>query len=492
MNAADRVGSLSLFRRRVRDLIARPPVTCRPDVSAVEVARRFSRESIGSVVVVDDAGAPIGIVTDRDLRARVVAEGRDASATPASAIMSSPLVTLPPAAFAFEAVLEMTRRRFRHVVVVEDGRLLGVVSSRDLLGLQTAHPVMLARDLDRASSVEALAALAPRQTQLVRQLVNEGGTAYDIGQIVAELNDRLVVRVLGLTAAAMEQSGRPAPAAHFCWLAFGSEARREQTLRTDQDNGLVYADPEPPEAEATARYYTAFAETAIANLVTVGFPPCPGNAMASNPKWCQPVSVWAGYFRRWLDHPAPEEVLAACIYFDLRPLAGAAELAAPLEQILRLEAPASRAFLRLLAHDVVVTRLPRTLLGNVAVERRGPGRGTVDVKAAGVIQLTGAARVVALELGLSQTNTIDRFQGARERGLYTPAETREIADAYQHLMRLRLVHQLERLATGAPADNRVVPARLSRADALLLRDALAVVERVQGGLRVRFATDGLG
>jgi CBS domain-containing protein len=153
MKVAESPGSL--FQRRLRDLIARPPVTCGLDVSAVQVARRFSRESIGSVVVVDEAGVPVGIVTDHDLRARVVAEGRDASTTPARAIMSAPLITLPPAAFAFEAVLEMTRHRLRHVVVVEDGRLRGVVSSRDLLALQTAHPVTLARDLDRAGSVDA-------------------------------------------------------------------------------------------------------------------------------------------------------------------------------------------------------------------------------------------------------------------------------------------------------------------------------------------------
>jgi CBS domain-containing protein len=482
----------SLFRRHLRDLVGRAPVTCRLDASAVDVARRLSRESVGSVVVLDDAGGPVGIVTDRDLRARVVAEGRDAGATPVATIMSSPLVTLPPGAYAYEAVLEMTRRRIRHVVVMDGDRLVGVVSSRDFLALQAAHPVTLARDIERASSVEGLAALAGRVTQLVRSLLEDGGTAHDIGRIVAELNDRLAVRALALAAAGLEARGPARPSAPYCWLSFGSEARREQTLRTDQDNGLVYSDPEPAEAAATAAYYARFAEAAVASLVAVGFPPCPGQAMASNPTWCQPLSVWTGYFRRWLDHPSPQEVLAACIYFDLRPLAGDRRLATPLERIVWREAPESRAFLRLLAHDVVSRRVPRTLLGNVAVDRRGPERGTVDVKAAGVIQLTGAARVHALELGLPETNTIDRFRAAAARGLYTAAEAREITDACQHLMRLRLVHQLDRLAAGAAPDNRVDPERLSRADALLFRDALATVERVQAGLRTRFATDGLG
>jgi CBS domain-containing protein len=214
--------------------------------------------------------------------------------------------------------------------------------------------------------------------------------------------------------------------------------------------------------------------------------------MASNPRWCQPLSVWTGYFRRWIDHPSPEEVLAACIYFDLRPLAGSHALAAPLERIVRTEAAASRVLLGWLARDVVTRRVPRTVFGNVALARRGPERGTVDLKAGAVMQLTGAARVAALELGLSQTNTIERFRAAAGRGLYTPAEVREITDACQLLLRLRLVHQLARLAAGAPPDNRLDPTTLSRADSLLFRDALTTVERVQAGLRARFSTDQLG
>ena len=336
---ADSPGELSLFRRRVRELIKRPPVTCALNVWAMDVARCLSREGVGSVVVVDTDGAPIGIVTDRDLRRKIVAEGRDPVATPVREIMSSPLVTLPPTAFAFEAVLEMTRHRIRHVVLVEDGRLSGVVSSRDFLALQTTHPVTLAREITRAVSLDALAELAVRATTLVRRLVDEGGTAYDIGQLVAELNDRIVVRVQGLAAGALEDAGEEAPPVRYCWLTFGSEARREQTLRTDQDNGLVYEDPPPHLAAGASEYYARFADAVIQGLVHVGFPRCPGDAMASNPAWRQPVSVWEGYFRRWMREVRPEHILAACIYFDVRPLGGATELATRLLDVVRVEAP---------------------------------------------------------------------------------------------------------------------------------------------------------
>ncbi len=487
--ADTRPGELSLFLHRVRDLVKRRPVTCGPTVSAVEVARRLSREGVGSVVVVGDDGAPVGIVTDRDLRRKVVAEGRDPATTPVSAIMSAPLVTLRPAAFAFEAVLEMTRHRIRHVVIVEDGRAVGVVSSRDFLVLQSTHPVTLAREITRAVSLEALAGLGARVTALVRRLVEEGGTAYDIGQIVAELNDRMVVRTLGLTAGTLEEAGEDAPPTEYCWLSFGSEARREQTLRTDQDNGLVYRDPPEHLRPRAAEYFARFAGAAIRALVGIGVPPCPGNAMASNPAWCQPLSVWAGYFRRWLREATPEHVLAASIYFDLRPLTGALDLGEELRELVRREAPESRAFLGYLAKDVVERRLPFTLFGNVAVQRSGPHRGAVNVKGAGGLQLVGAARLHALTLGLAETNTIDRFRAAGGRGVVRDAEVREITDAYQHFMRLRLVHQLEQLTRGEPPDNDINPNALSRADAVLMKDAMRTVAHVQAAVRERFATD---
>jgi len=482
-------GELSLFRQRVRELIKRAPVTCAPSVSTMDAARRLSREGVGSVVVVDAADAPIGIVTDRDLRQKIVAEGRDPVATPVCEIMSSPLVALRPSAFAFDGVLEMTRHRIQHIVLVEDGRLIGVVSSRDFLALQSTHPITLARDITRAGSLDALAELARRVTTLVGRLVDEGGTAYDIGKLVAEFNDRIVVRVQGLASGALEEAGEEAPPVRYCWLSFGSEARREQTLRTDQDNGLLYEDPPPHLAARAAEYYAKFADAVIQGLVHVGFPRCPGDAMASNPNWRQPLSIWEGYFRCWMGEVRPEHVLAACIYFDIRPLGGAEELAARLLDIVRVDAPRHHVFLRYLAADVASRRLPVTIFGNLSVDRSGPHRGALDVKKAGGLQLVGAGRVYNLALSLGETNTVDRMRAAAARGVFTDAEAREITDAFQHLVRLRLVHQLEQIARGEAPDNYITPSHLSRADALLMRDAMKTVARVQAEVRERYATD---
>ncbi len=446
------------------------------------------QERVGSILVIADDGAPLGIITDRDLRGKVVAQGRDVGATPAADIMSAPLVTIGPTAFAFEAVLEMTRRAIHHLVVLEDGRPRGVLSSYDFMALQAAHPVGLARDITRAQSLSELAGHASQVTVLVRRLVDEGGTAYEIGQLVSELNDRVVRRVLSLTASALDAAGDPAPPVPFSWLVFGSEGRREQTLRTDQDNGLVYADPHPELAARASAYYARFATGVVQGLQSVGYPPCDGGFMASNPHWCRPLGSWRDLLAGWMDNPSPEQALGACIVFDLRPLGGPTGLIAGLREVLAA-APRARLFLRIMAHDVAYRRVPLTMFGNVAVQRRGARRGRVDVKAAGSMQLAAAGRVHALELGLEVTNTVDRFREAGRHGIYPDEQVREIGDAYQHLTRLRLVRQLGQLARGEEPDNFVDPRTLSHADALLFRDALKTVTRVQAGLRERFATD---
>lgn len=478
----------SLFRGRVHELIRRPPVTCPPRASITDVARQMSVEQVGSVVVTGADGTPLGILTDRDLRRKVVEVARDPKTTCATEIMSAPLVTIATTAFAFEALLEMTRREIHHIPVLDAARLIGVVSTNDFIALQAEHPVILARAIIRATSVESLRRLGSRTVGLVRRLVDDGGSAYDVGRLVAELNDRLVTATLDLTASALRGRGTAPPDTGYCWIALGSEARREQTLRTDQDNGLVYEDPPPDMREQVAAYYRRFSSEVVDNLVTIGFPRCPGDVMASNPRWCQPFSVWVRYFRHWMSEPEPGPLLAAQTHFDLRPLGPAHAVAAALRNVIVEEAPRHRLFLGLLARDVVDRRVPLTLLGKVAVERRGERRGTVDVKAAG-LSLVGAARLHALELGLAETNTVDRLHAAGARGLYTEAEAREISDAFKHVTRLRLVHQLEQLERGEGPDNAVRPNRLSRGDGLLFRDALQTVRRVQAGVRERFQTD---
>ena len=320
----------------------------------------------GSIVVVDDQGEPLGIVTDRDLRSKVVARALTSSA-PVSAVMSAPLVSVPPDTPAFEALLEMTRRNIHHLGVVEAGRLLGVVSSHDMAFAERAHPLALARAIEGQGSLDGLAATASRLTEVVRWLVAGGSSASEAGRLIAELNDRLVARAAELVERALEAEGHGRPPVTYSWLAAGSEARREQTLRTDQDNGLVYADAAPDAAAAAGAYFGRFASRLGAALIGLGFPECRGGFMASNPHWCQPAAVWRARFTSWMETPQPAALLAASVFFDLRPVAGDPEPGRALWQWICERAPSRTLFLRYLAREAVLREpglaLPRAAQG---------------------------------------------------------------------------------------------------------------------------------
>ncbi len=480
-------GEMALFVRRVADLVKGPPVTASAEAPVAEAAALMGQRSVGSVVVTGAAGDPVGIVTDRDLRNKIVARGLPAT-TPLRAIMSSPLVSTGPERLAFDALLEMTRRGIHHLGVVAEGRLTGVISSHDIVLLHGAHPVSLVRDIDGAAGLPELEAVAPRLGVVVQWLGGTGAGPVEIGRIVAELNDRLVRAALRLVQEALARDGRgPAPVG-FSWIAGGSEGRREQTLKTDQDNGLVYEDPPEAEREGVAGYFAALATAMGEALVRVGFPRCPGGFMASNPQWCQPMAVWRGYFRSWMEEPEPTQLLNAALYFDLRPIAGRAAPGRTLWEWVCAEAPSRTVFLRYMAKAALERPAPLGLFGGFVVERTGVHKDQIDLKARGIFPFVQAMRVCALSLGLPETNTVDRLLGARAHGLFTAEETRDVQDAWEVVSRLRLARQLACVAAGQPPDNFVNPTTLGKGERLLLKEAFKALDRLQRHLEERFQT----
>jgi len=484
-------GDPRLFVRRVRELVKGPPVTCLPSARVDEAARLMSERAVGSIIVGGPGGGPAGIVTDRDLRTRVLAPGL-APSTPVARVMSSPLVSVESEASALDALLEMTRRNIHHLGVLTGGRLTGVVSSHDLLGLQAVLPVGTARRIETAPDVDALAQSASQVEGVVRWLASGGAEATDIGRIVAELNDRLVRRALALVQAALEAGGQGRAPVGFSWLVAGSEGRREQTLKTDQDNGIVYRDP-PPGAEAVAATYFDRLATAMSETLTrLGFPRCPGDFMAANPRWCQPESVWRGYFSAWMETPQPEPLLRASLFFDLRPVGGDEEIGRGLWEWVCETAPTRILFLRHMACVAADRPRPLGLFGGFAVDRSGPYKDQLDLKAGAVLPVTHAMRVYALSLGVRHTNTLDRLRAAGERGLLPAAEVSEIHDAYQLVGRLRLRHQLACRDAGLPPDNFIRPRELGKTDRLLLKEAFKTIVQLERGIEDRFQTGLVG
>jgi CBS domain-containing protein len=480
-----RRGDVALCVRRVAELLKGPPVTCVAATPVAEAARLMTERSVGSVIVTGMDGGPAGIVTDLDLRTRVVAAGRPGD-TPVGAVMSSPVVTIGPGALAFDALLEMTRRGIRHLAVADAGRLLGVISSRDLMLLQGARPVGLARDIEAESSVEGLAMIAPQVVSVVRWLVGGGVRAGEIGRLVGELNDRLVRRALMLVMSALDAEGHGRPPVPFAWLAAGSEGRREQALKTDQDNGLVYRDP-PPGLEGTAaEYFSRLATGMGAALARLGFPPCPGGFMASNARWRQSESEWRRRFGGWMDAPRPDALLEASIFFDLRPIADDEEVGRALWDWVCDRTPSQTLFLRHLALTALERTVALGFFGGFTVKRGGEHHDELDLKARGLFPVTQAMRVYALSIGARETNTLDRLAAAGAREIFAPAEVAEVSDAYEVVARLRLAGHLACLDAGREPDNFIDPRLLGKTDRILLKEAFKTIAWVQRHLDDRF------
>jgi CBS domain-containing protein len=313
---------------------------------------------------------------------------------------------------------------------------------------------------------------------VVRGLIGEGAKAGNITQMIAILNDHILGRMLTLLE--QEMGVPPVP---YCWLLLGSEGRREQTFKTDQDNAILYGDPvDEAEQKAAETYFKAFAAKAIDHLVNCGYPLCPGEIMAINPRWCQPLSVWKKYFEHWVAAPDPQELLHATIFFDFRAGFGETQLAEDLRTHLNRQIAGRELFLFHLARQCMATRVPLSFFKNFIVEKDGEHKNRLDIKRQGLTPFVNFARVLALKCGVKETNTLARLKALMEGEWIQGELWSSASEAYELQMQQRLVHQLQQIEDGILPDNHIHPADLSDLERRMLKDAFAVIERLYGVL----------
>jgi CBS domain-containing protein len=470
--------------RPLASLASREAVTCPPDAPLGAVLETLRRERIGSIIVVDADCRPLGVFTLHDVLEQV-ALPQPSLATPIANVMSRELWTLPPDAPAFEAALLMARENIRHVPLVDGGRLVGVVSESRLFSLwrggigEARAAIRAARDLD------AVADAAARARELPGRLLDEGFAAEAITGLVTALNDLVVQRTVELAGA-----DAALRAAGGCWIALGSEGRGEQTLVSDQDNGIVFADGSDPERQRRA--LVPLAERVNHALDRSGYPLCRGAIMAGNPRWCLSYSEWQRQFADWLDRPDPKALLNATIFFDFRAIHGERRIVAALRGWLAAQAQDRGRFLLLMAQNTQQNQPPLGLVRDFVLASGGEHPDTLDLKVNGVQPFVEAARVYALAAGVAATNTLERFAAAgRARGI--PAvEVDAWREAFRFIQLLRLKLNAAQRARGEPLHNHLNPATLNDLERRILREALRQARKLQGRLARDFAVAGAG
>ncbi|WP_437881936.1 DUF294 nucleotidyltransferase-like domain-containing protein [Pseudomonas sp. LRF_L74] len=479
MRAAENLGAQYSLDTRLRELAMQHPVSCSATTPTREAVRRMHEQHVGSIVIVDDSGRPLGIFTLRDLR-RVVADGGEL-AQPISALMTQKPFHLPPDASAFDAALAMTERHIAHVCLVEHGGLVGVVSERDLFSLQRVDLVHLARTIRNAGTLETLIALRGDIRQLVERMLAHGASSTQITQLITLLNDHTVSRVIELTVEELGDPGVP-----FTWLCFGSEGRREQTLHTDQDNGILFEARDASEAESIRQRLLPLAQRINQQLARCGFALCPGNIMAGNPQLCLSRQEWARRFSTFVREATPENLLGSSIYFDLRTVWGDDTGCEQLRQQLFREVADNSLFQRMLAANALQHRPPVGRFRDFVVARKGAEKDTLDLKKEGLTPFVDGARLLALVHGVRTCNTLQRFAELVRLGAIERLDGAAYEEAYHFIQQTRLqLHQLQAVQ-GQPFSNRLDPDSLNHLDRRILRESFRQAQRLQTSLSLRY------
>jgi len=479
--AVETLGTQYSLNTPLGELAMRHPVVCTAQTPLREAVRLMHEQQVGSIVVVDAQRYPTGIFTLRDLRQVVASADADLGA-PIERHMTVKPFYLSPQASAFDAAMAMTERHIAHVCLVENRRLCGVVSERDLFSLQRVDLVHLARTIRHAPRLDTLVSLRGEISQLVERMLAHGASSTQITQIITLLNDHTVCRVIELALAERGDPGVP-----FSWLCFGSEGRREQTLHTDQDNGILFEAADSAEADTIRARLLPLAQYINQCLAQCGFTLCKGNVMAGNPDLCLSRSEWARRFAGFVREASPENLLGSSIYFDLRVVWGDEQGCEQLRRGLLEQVADNRIFQRMLAENALRQRPPVGRLREFVLTRQGNDKAaTLDLKVQGLTPFVDGARLLALANGVGACNTLERLRQLVAKGVIEPLDGAAYEEAYHFIQQTRMQQHQRQARDNLPYSNRLDPDSLNHLDRRILREALRQAQRLQSSLALRY------
>ncbi len=468
MEHASRTLAQQSLEARLGELPRKTPIGVPPDTPLSTALAAMRRQRVGSLLVLDDSGAPVGILTRYDIIDRITLPQLPLS-TPISQVMSAPVSTLTAGHTVHDAALLMSRSGIRHVPVMEGSHVVSVVSERDVFALQRMSLRQISSAIRASTDIATLVEAAMEIRRFAYDLHLHGIGARQLTQLISHLNDVLTERLVHLIAGeAGVDMGRA------CWLALGSEGRSEQTLATDQDNGLVFETDDPA---ADRPRWLAFGRRVNEALDACGYPLCRGKVMAGEAQCCMTPAEWIARFQHWMEHGAPADLLASCIYFDFRGIAGRLSLALPMREWITREAVGLPRFLKQMAENALANEPPLGWLGGID-SQKVDGRPMLDLKLHGAMLFVDAARLYALRVGSPYTNTVERLQ-AVGLALGVPAQESESwVGAFEVVQMLRLRTQLQRDGvSGNP--NHIDLSRLNDMDHRMLKESLRVAKRLQ-------------
>ena len=451
-----RVAGAGNLTQYVREAMTKVIVSAEPNMSIHQAAALMKKHHISSLLIKDGAEL-VGIITDRDFRIRVLAEGVTDS-EPIGSVMTRDPMCISVDSELNDAQLKMMSEGIRHLPVVDDNELVGMISQTDILRANNVEPISLIHAINRAESVDTLTDIADEIPGLIVKLVARDTRAIEIGKILTTLSDGVTRRLIML---AEEHYG--APPCDYAWLAFGSQARQELALGSDQDNALLLPDDT---SDDDAVYF--------------------GEIMAKNEKWRMTLQAWKNTFSRWIEEPSPKAVMHSSIFFDMRPVYGNAALVKELQAYVLERAQNNTIFLAMMCDNALLHSPPLGFFKTFVLETDGDHNHTLDLKKRGTIPIVDIARNYALSIGVDALNTIDRLYQINHAGAMSKEMSYSLIDAHEFIAGLRLETHGKQYSAGEKVENYLDPKELSPLVRHQLKDAFNVVREAQTAMKARF------
>lgn len=474
--------SVQFFDQPVNDVITPKTVCCDVQTPIRQAAAEMSRQHCSSILVRDPSGAYVGLVTDHDLRKKVIAAGHD-TARPVSRIMSSPLKTISSQALIFEALLTMMQINVKHLAVVDGGgEVVGMITNRDLINAQTQSPLFLIREIQSAGDLEGIMDRSKQLARLIQGLMHSGAKAKNITRLITTVSDTVLDRIIDFVLRELDP-----PPVKFAFMVMGSEGRREQTLKTDQDNAIVFDDISGKQhLKRVMAYFRNFADRVCGLLDRAGYDFCKGDVMAKNPRWCQPISVWKNYFHTWIHTAEAKDLLDSSIFFDFRSGYGDTGLVEELRGSLFDSLTGWTGFFRHLTENALHFKPPLGFFRNFVVESKGEHRDSLDLKSA-MMPIVDIVRIYALKHRIEATNTMERLTRLHQAGALSPETFNELDLAYGFLMQMRFSRQVNAVIwENCAPDNYINPKKLSPVERTMLKEIFKLIEKYQTQISFEF------
>ncbi|PWW12654.1 DUF294 nucleotidyltransferase-like domain-containing protein [Mangrovibacter plantisponsor] len=475
-----------LLSSPIETLISRPPVTVEAMETVRDAALKMSAEGVSSLLILlpsDTNPAPentklVGIVTDKDLRDRVIARGLSYT-TPLSSIMTSKLIHVEHSQLVFETMITMMQHNIHHLPVLKNGQPVGVISQSDIIRYESQNSLFIVSRIFHCNSTEELSALKNEVRACFTRIVREDANSQMIGRAMAVIARSFMQRLLALAEEALGP-----PPVPYCFIGMGSMARQEQLLVTDQDNALILDNRFNPTRHDA--YFMALAKFVTDGLAACGYHYCKGNIMATNPRWRQPLHVWESYFEEWIDSPSPQALLDSAIFFDLDGVWGKVEWAEHLNLFITRKVRHNSRFLACMARNALLRKPPLGFFKNFVMEPSGQHTQSIDMKRRGTAPLSDLVRVHALSVGSMAHNSFDRLNDVIAADILPNGRGQDLRDSLEFISMVRIRHQAQDVEAGQNPDNKIEPLNLSDFERKNLKDAFQILSNAQKYLKYRY------